>query len=209
LPNTQTKPGKDRTVEERVSYAVGHRVRIEVLAALNERSYSAADLAKIVHQPLSTVTHHVEELLKSGSIEVAKTQQVRNISQNFYRAVEIPFFNDEDMAAKTPEERQEIYGLILQASLAEALASFWAGKITADPRVVMAWNWFNVDEEGREEIAEELAESWLRVQQIEARSVARRAESGEEAQSIIVTTFGYERSRTSPQPPLTSGKSEP
>lgn len=205
MSKTQTKSGKDRSIEERVSYAVGHRVRIEVLAALNERSYSAADLARIVHQPLSTVTHHVEELLKSGSIEVARTQQIRNVSQNFYRAVEVPFFSDEQMTAKTPEERQEIYGLILQASMAEALASFWAGKITEDPRVMMAWNWLNVDEQGREEIANELAELWSRVEQIEARSVARRVQSGEEAQSIVVTTFGYPRSRTSPQSPLTSG----
>jgi DNA-binding transcriptional ArsR family regulator len=204
VPKTTTKPRKDRSVEETVSYAVGHRVRIEVLAAHNERSYSAGELARIVRQPLSTVTHHIEELLKAGSIEVARTKKIRNIDQNFYRAVEVPFFSDEEMVSKTPEERQVIYGLILQASLAEALASFWAGKITADPRVVMAWRWFNVDAQGRKDIADEQARSWERVQEIESESTARRLESGEEATSIIVTLFGYERSRTSPHPPLTS-----
>lgn len=201
LPNTTAKPSKDRTIEEAVSYAVAHRIRIEVLCVLNERSYSAQELARVVHQPLSTVTHHVEELLRSGSIEVAETRQVRNITQNFYRAVEIPFLSDEEMEAQSAETRQEIYGLILQASMAEALASFSAGKISADPRVVLAWRWFNVDAQGRRDIADEQAKSWERVTEIEAESTARRAVSEEEPTSIIVTSLGYERSRTSPIPP--------
>jgi DNA-binding transcriptional ArsR family regulator len=200
MPSTTTKPGKDRTIEEAVSYAVGHRIRIEVLCLLNEQSYSAQGLARIIRQPLSTVTHHIEELLKAGSIEVARTERVRNINQNFYRAVQIPFLDDEEMDAMSTEAKQEIYGLILQASIAEALASFSAGKISADPRVVLAWRWFNVDAQGRRDIADEQARSLGRIRDIEAESTSRRAASGEDAQSIIVTSFGYERSRTSPIP---------
>lgn len=203
MPRTQAKPAKDRSIEEAVSYAVGNRIRVEVLAALNERSYSAAELARIVHQPLSTVTHHIEELLKSRSIEIGKTEQVRNITQNFYRAVEIPFFTDEEMEAMTPESRQEVYGLILQSALAEALASFWQGKITDDPRSVVVWRWYNVDEEGRNAIADEQAQSWERMQEIEAKATARRVKSGEESRSILVTSLGYERGRNAPH--TTSG----
>lgn len=202
----RSKPKKARSIEEAVSYAVGHRVRIEVLAALNERSYSSVELARIVRQPLSTVTHHIEELLKAGSIEIAKTERVRNIEQNFYRSIELPYLSDEDMAAMPPAARQEVYGVILQASMAEALASLWAGKITDDPRAFAAWRWFNVDAQGREEIADELARGWRRLQEIEAGATARRAESGEEAQSIIVTSLGYPRSRTSPHPATAHGE---
>jgi predicted transcriptional regulator len=201
------KTGRGRSVEEAVSYALGHRVRIEVLAALNERAYSTQQLAGIVHEQLSTVAHHVKELLKSGSIEVAKTEQVRNISQYFYRAVELPFFSDEEMEAMAPTERQEVYGVVLQAVMAEALASFWAGKISADPRAMLAWRWFNVDSKGRADIADEQARSWERVQEIEAESSARRTVSGEDAQSIIVTQLGYERSRTPPNQTSGFGKS--
>jgi DNA-binding transcriptional ArsR family regulator len=201
LPKATTKPERERSIEEAVSYAVAHRVRIEALCVLNERTYSAQELARVIQQPLSTVTHHVEELLKSGSIEVAETKQIRNISQNFYRAVEIPFLSDKQMEALPRDARQEIYGLILQASISEVLASFSAGKLSSDPRVVLAWRWFNVDAQGRKDIADEQARSWERVTEIEAESAARRADSGEEATSVIVTSFGYERSRTSPSPP--------
>lgn len=199
MPRT-TESKKGRSVEEALSYALGHRIRIEVLAALNERSYSSVELARIVRQPLSTVSHHIEELLKSGSIEVARTERVRNIEQNFYRSAEHGYYSDEEMAALPAATRQEMYGVVLQAAMAEAMASFWAGKITDDPRAFAAWRWFNVDAQGREEIADELAGSWERLQKIEADATTRRAESGEEAQSIIVTSLGYPRSRTSPHP---------
>jgi DNA-binding transcriptional ArsR family regulator len=203
VPRTSTKSAKGKSIEEAVSYAVASRIRVEVLAALNERSYSAAELAKIVHQPLSTVTHHIEELLKSRSIEVGKTVQVRNITQNFYRAVDISFFTDEEMEAMTAEARQEVYGLILQSAMAEALTSFWMGKITDDPRSVVVWRWCNVDDEGRSAIADEQARSWKKMQDIEVESAARRAESGEESRSILITSLGYERGRNSPH--TTSG----
>lgn len=199
------KEGRSRGVEEAVSYAVGHRIRVEILAALNEGVASASELARIVHQPLSTVTHHIEELLKSGSIEVAKTERVRNISQNFYRAVELPFFTDEQMEAMPAAARQEIYGVILQAVMAEALAAFWAGKITADPRAWLSWRWFNVDAQGRQDIADEQARSWERLQEIEAESATRRAKSEEEPVSIIVSSLGHERCRTASSPPLSFG----
>jgi DNA-binding transcriptional ArsR family regulator len=201
LKQMAAKPERSRTVEEALSYAVAHRIRIEILCLLNEQSHSAQELARIVHQPLSTVTHHIEELFNSGSIEIARTKQVRNIKQNFYRAVVLPFLSDEEMQALTPEARQEIYGLILQASMAEAMASFSAGKITNDPRVMLAWRWFNVDEQGRADIANEQARSWERIKEIEAESTNRRAGTNEPVQSIIVTSLGYERNRASSKPP--------
>ncbi|HEX8753049.1 MAG TPA: winged helix-turn-helix domain-containing protein [Solirubrobacterales bacterium] len=200
MPRT-AKATKERSIEEAISYALGHRIRIEILAALNERSYSSIELARIVRQPLSTVSHHIEELLKSDSIEIARTERVRNIEQNFYRAMESTYFSDEEMAALPYRARQELNAVVLRAAMAEAMASFWAGKISNDYRAFMAWKWFNVDAQGREDIADEMARSWARLQEIEAESTARRASSGEEAQSIVVTSLGFPRSRTSPNPP--------
>jgi DNA-binding transcriptional ArsR family regulator len=208
----QTKAKEDeggRSVEEALSYALGHRIRIEVLAILHEGTRTPDELAKMMSQPLGRVTHHIRELLESGSIELAKTEQARNATRHFYRAIEVPFYSDEEIAAMPPEARQATAGLILQAIMAESLASFWAGKMIHDPRVWLSWRWFNVDDQGRDEIAEEQAESWARVQAIEARAAARRAQSAEQATSIIVASLGFERSRgTSPTPPATFGKTD-
>jgi DNA-binding transcriptional ArsR family regulator len=192
---------KQRTIEEARIYAVAHQIRIEILAALHEGCRSPSQLARMLGKRLSTITHHVNELLEDSSIELAKVEQVRNTNEHFYRAVRLPFYSDEEMWAMSPEERQVTYGLILQSAMAEALAAYWAGQMSIDPRVWMSWCWFNVDSRGREDIADELARSWARMQEIETEAVERRTESGEEAMSVIVALMGFMRSRTVLTPP--------
>lgn len=210
---------RGKSIEEVVSYAVGHRIRIEVLAMLHEGVYCPNELAETLGEPLGRVTHHVNELLDAGSIELARTEQVRNTTRHFYRAVELPepasqtsplprteaisprFYSDEEVAAMPPQQRQMNAGLILQASMAEALAALWAGKMSEDRRVFLAWRWFNVDARGREEIADEQARSWARIQEIEAEATARLAAAGEEPVSVVAAAQGFKRSRTSSSPP--------
>lgn len=190
-----TKPRRSRSVEEAASYAVGHRIRIELLGLLNEDTYSPSELAKLVGRPITTIGHHVKELLEAGCIELVKIEKVRNADQHFYRAIKLPFITDEEAEALPPEVKQEYAAVILQAIMAEGLGALWAGKMSNDPNVRMMWRWFNLDEQGRQELADEQRESWERIVEIEARAANRCAESGEETTSMIVTSMGFERSR--------------
>jgi len=192
---------RKRSVEDAVSYAVAHGIRVDILCYLNEACRSPSELAKVMGLRLSTVEHHIKELLASCSIELARVVKVRNTNEHFYRAVEIPFFTDEEMWAKPFEARQEIYGLILQSSTAEAMAAFRSGKVSNDPHVCMAWRWFNLDAQGRKDMAEENARSWERRKEIEAESAERRSVSGEKPVSIIVSLLAHERCRSLGKPP--------
>jgi DNA-binding transcriptional ArsR family regulator len=191
----------ERNVEAAVGYSVGHRIRIEIVAALHEGPKSAAELTKILQQPHSNLANHIKELLNDGWIGIAKTENVRNFEQHYYRVIKLTEFSDEDVAAMTLEERHALYALIIQASTAEAMASLWSGRISHDPRVVMMWNRINLDLEGREALAEEQVRSWERIVQIEVEAANRRAKSGELGKSYIIASFGYERQRiTAPEP---------
>ncbi len=192
---TTTRPEQKRSVEEAVSYGVGHRIRIEILCILNEGTHSASELSRLIHQPLTTIGHHIKELVESHCIELARIEKVRNTDQHFYRAIELPFITDEEAEALPLAVKQEYAALILQTITAEGLGSLWAGKMNNDPAVRMMWRWFNLDAQGRQELADEQRESWERIVEIEARSTNRRAESGEEAVTLIASTMGFERSR--------------
>jgi len=192
----------DRGIPESVSFALAHRVRIEILAALHEGPATAKELAGIVCQPLSTVDYHIKELLKDGSIGVARTEKVGNLVLHFYCMVKLPFYSDEDVAKMTEGERQALAGLIVQASSAEIMASLWAGKLHSDPRVMLAWNRINLDEQGRADLADEQARSWAQLHEIEAKAANRLASNGEQGVTHVITSFGYERSRTSAPEPL-------
>jgi DNA-binding transcriptional ArsR family regulator len=192
---------RGKSIEEVVAYALGHRIRVYVLTILNEGTYTPDDIARIIGEPLPNVSHHIRELLEAGSIELAKTEKVRNTNQHYYRAVEMPFYSDEEMAAMTPAQRQVTYGLILQCMTAEAMAALWGGRMHSDPRVWMAWRWFNVDEQGRKDLADEQQRSWERYQEIEAESANRRVQTGEADASIIMAQMGFQRERTAPRVP--------
>jgi len=191
-----------KSVEERVAYAVSHRTRVYVLTILNEGVYSADEIAQIIGERTPNVAHHIKELLDAGSIELAKTEQVRNTLQHYYRAVEMPYYTGEEWEALTPEERQATIGLTIQCLTAEMMSAFWAGKMESDPRTWLAWRWLNLDEQGRRDLEEEQEHSWKRAQEIEAESTNRRAETGEQSQSIIVASAGFQRERSSPTPPV-------
>jgi DNA-binding transcriptional ArsR family regulator len=199
---------RGKSIEEILGYALGHRIRVQVLTILNEGTYTPDQIAQIIGEPLNKVSHHIRELLDAGSIEIAKVQKVRNADQHYYRAVEMPFFSDEEAKAMTPHQRKVTAGLTLQCMVAEAMSAFWAGKLHEDPRVWLAWRWFNVDEQGRQDIADAQQQSWDRMREIEAESTNRRVESGEDAASIIVADMGFERERSAPKPPTTGASAE-
>ncbi len=187
-----------RGVAEAIGYAVKHQRRVELLCLLNEGERNRYELAELIGVKPHKIKHHLKELLDEGSIELAYSKRVGNMMQHYYRAIEIPFYTDEEIEALRPEERQAFAGVILQAAVAEALASLRAGKMTADRRAWLSWRWFHVDSQGREDIADEQARHWERLLEIEGESANRCTKSGEATKSIIVTSLGHVRCRRAP-----------
>jgi DNA-binding transcriptional ArsR family regulator len=146
-------------------------------------------------------------LVKSGSIEIAGRKKIGNIRQIFYRVAKLAYYSDQEWRDLTPQERQVTSALILQASLAEALASLWAGEFAGDLRAMVAWNRIVLDEKGRIDLADEQARSWGRIEDIHCEATNRRAKSGEPDVTYVITSLGYERGRNAaPDPqPLEAG----
>ncbi len=192
---------RGKSIEEVVSYAIGHRIRVQTLVILSEGVFTPDEVARVIGEPTSKVSHHIKELVDAGSIELAKTERVRNTLQHYYRAVEMPYYSDEEFAAMTRQQKQVTLGLALQQIMAETMAAFWAGNMVVDPRVWVTQRWFNVDTQGRSEIADEQARSWERIMEIEASSINRCSESGDDAESVIVAQLGFLRERTGPTIP--------
>lgn len=189
-----------RSIEEAVAYAVGHRIRIDALAILNEGTASPNEIAKIIGEGVSKVGHHVKELFDSGCIEFVGTEQRRGATEHFYRAIARPFISDEEARELPAETKREFAALILQAIMAEGLAALRAGKMDADEDIWMSWRSVNLDERGRREVADEQAASYARIEEIEARCASRLIESSEAGTSTVVATMGFERSRAGRPP---------
>lgn len=190
------------SLENAVSYSLGHRVRIEIRAALHEGPATASRLADILQEPINIIDYHLKEMLEDGSIDIAKTEKVGNLDQHYYSVINLPFFSDKEYAVMSRVDRQTLCGIAVQAAIAEAMASLWAGKMAAEPRTFLGWDRIVLDKQAREDLADDEAASWQRKQEIEVRSANRRANSGEPGTTYIITSFSYERSRNSAPDPL-------
>jgi hypothetical protein len=84
--------------------------------------------------------------------------------------------------------------------VAEEIAGLYHGKLR-DPRSCLYWDWFHVDEEGREEL-EALTIQYLEgARKIEAKSANRRALSTEDSTSMLLKLSVFERARKGPTKP--------
>jgi DNA-binding transcriptional ArsR family regulator len=192
-----------KSVEERIAYALGHRTRLVILTLLAEGTYTITQIAQLIDEPRDNVKHHIKEMLDGGLIELAKEEEVGKGAREFYyRAIRMSHYTAEDVEVMTAEELQEIVGLTIQHVIAEVLASFWSGKMVQDPRRLwLGWRWFNLDAQGRDDLARDQERWWHRAQEIEAESASRSLSSGEETESVIVSIMGFPRERTAPDPP--------
>jgi hypothetical protein len=81
------------------------------------------------------------------------------------------------------------------------LSSFAGEKMTYDPEVVVAWDWLNLDKQGRRKVTEEQEAFWDRLIEIEGESNDRVKISGEETVSHVVGELGFERAANAPRRP--------
>jgi biotin operon repressor len=178
---------------------------VDILTVLHEGPASQKQLAEELHEPLSNITHHVNELKEAGAIEVAFTRSVGNVEQHFYRATTTSEYGPEDLGRMTPEEHQSFSRIIVQSITAELLASLSAGMLSSDPFVGIAWDRLWLDEQGYRDLSENTQRFLDRSYEIAAEASGRVAKSGEEAKPYIAATLAFARSRKGPNTAATVG----
>lgn len=189
---TARKPNQPKGIVEVVQFALGHRIRVHILIALNDGAHTAVQLAAMLDEPLNNVSNHLRKMLDDGSIEIAKEERKGNVVQYWYRAVQIAYYSQVEAEEMTQLQRQVTAGAIVQSGSAEVIAALYAGNL-ADPRTVLSWDWYSVDEQGREELEAENVRYLDRLRAIEVDATNRRAKSGEAATSILVSLSAFER----------------
>lgn len=182
-------------MDEAVAYAVGNGTRIDALAILAEGKHSPSQIAEILGVDTSLVGNHIRELYECGCIESAGTAKVRNATQHFYKALDIPYISDETYGAMPLEARREVIGVLVQTVVAEVMASFRAGKMEADDDVWLLWDCVSLDAKGKRELADEFQGSYERILEIKKENADRLVKAGEKGMTTLVSLMGFERSR--------------
>ena len=154
--------------------ALGHPLRVRILAILEERTASAVEISRMLSADIGVVAYHVRKLHQLGLIELERETRVRGAIQRHYRAYERPRVSEEAWGAAPPIAKQAAVDAALQQVYDYGRASNAAGGFDrADAHLTRTA--LRLDRQGWERVAESLLDVLRVVAEVEADTRGREA----------------------------------
>jgi predicted ArsR family transcriptional regulator len=161
--------------------AMAHPIRLALMTSLLLRKATATELATELEEPLSTLRHHLDLLVKLGCVEVsvAKGPGGRGRAfEHFYKAVERAYFDDAAWSALTPGEQLRVTMSIMMLASRDVNTAILRGTFfhRSDTNHLSRSPMY-VDEEGWSEVTSILERTVNELMDVETK-VADRADGG-------------------------------
>ena len=154
--------------------ALGHPLRVRILAILEERTASAVEISRMLSADIGVVAYHVRKLHQLGLIELERETRVRGAIQRHYRAYERPRVSEEAWGAAPPIAKQAAVDAALQQVYDYGRASNAAGGFDrADAHLTRTA--LRLDRQGWERVAESLLDVLRVVAEVEEDTRGREA----------------------------------
>ena len=190
--------------------ALGHPLRVRILALLQERTASPRELAEWLDATLGTVSYHVRTLHDFGLIELVSTSQVRGAIAHHYRAKVRPRVTDEAWAAAAPVVKQAAVGATLQTVDDYARAAAAAGGFDRAEAHLSRTN-LRLDAKGWQQVAkacEKLLADLGKVEEAASRRLAKdpSAAVASDAAMVLMLFEAVKLSRPDPDAPAGRAK---
>lgn len=152
--------------------ALGHPLRVRILAILEERTASPVQLSHMLDVSIGVVSYHVRTLHKFGLLKLERTRPVRGAVEHYYRAKERPRVSAEAWATASPIAKQALLGATLQ-QIAEYVQQSGAAGGFDHPDAHATRTALRLDERGWQELAAACAKLLEQVARIEASAKKR------------------------------------
>lgn len=178
-----TKTQRRKATENRIK-AMSHPLRASILRMLSERTASPAEMARELGEELSNVSYHTKQLVEFECAELVSTRPVRGALEHFYRATERHLIDTEEWEELDPVVAEDLVCEFMQKILDDFVASRRAEIIGSDRNFHLTRTLMVLDEQGMQEALEAHERARLEIAEIQARSAARIAESGEKGTSV-------------------------
>ena len=168
---------KKKTKGVTLGALVAHPLRSECLSLLAERTASPAEIAVELKENLGNVSYHVRKLWRAGAIEIVEEKPVRGAMEHFYRAVQRPFFSDEEIAESSEEDRRAFAQHIFSLVTANATTALESGTFVSRPDYHISRAPMRVDEEGWAELRDLHEETLERIMKVQEAAADRLGET--------------------------------
>lgn len=172
--------------------ALSHPLRYRLMVILGDREACPKELAEMLGEGFHKTWEHVRLLEGWGLIELVGTDQRRGGTQHFYKAKTLQVLDASEWEQLPRFAREAASTTIIKTVIREITASIEAGIFDEHPHRALLRKAVLVDEQGFREIDESALQHLAKVTEIEAKSAARRIESGEPARRVMSLTMAFE-----------------
>ncbi|HYV16309.1 MAG TPA: helix-turn-helix domain-containing protein [Conexibacter sp.] len=173
------KPYSDIT-DPRLIKALAHPLRVRVLSILETRDMASPnELADELSVSLGVMSYHVRRLHALGFLELVKRTPRRGAIEHHYRAKARPRVTDEGWAETPAIVKRAMVGATLQQTSSYVNAAAAQGGFDrSDAR--LSRRGVTLDQKGWTQLGREMSKWMKKLEEIEAESLERVRESGEE-----------------------------
>lgn len=160
--------------------AMSHPLRAECFRLLIERGeMSPSEVSRELGRNLSDVSYHMKRLMDLDCAEVVRERPVRGAVEHFYVATDRSMIDTVEWEDLDPLVAGDLVCEFMQMIINDFISSRKAGIVGDDKDFHVTRTPMTLDAEGLAEGMEAYERLRLEMSEIEARSVQRRAESGE------------------------------
>lgn len=191
-PREDETPRGEDGIDVRLVRAISHPLRVQILQVLNERDASPNEMVSLLGSPLGNIAYHTRVLEKCGCVEVVRTEQRRGAIEHYFRAVPRSYVGHQDWRKVPRSVRSTITATSVESFFQRLTAAYESGTLDDRDDTTLSWMSVAVDDQGRREVTEILAEAAARLQGVHQRSVERSTGSGDEPTSLIVGLAAFE-----------------
>jgi DNA-binding transcriptional ArsR family regulator len=181
-------------IDPRLTKALEHPIRVEILAALREGPTSATRIQRrLDNVSLNLVSHHMKVLKELGCVELVETVNKRGAREHIYRAMGSFVVSDEEWANLTPKMRQPLMASVLRFISSDLARSLSTGRFDELLGTHLSRTPLSLDQEGWTEIGDVLARALDEVIEIGSSSSKRIEESDEAPILATVAILQFQR----------------
>jgi len=173
-----SKVERRKATENRIK-AMGHPLRAAILRILADRTASPVEMARELDEDLSNVSYHAKQLVEFECAELVSTRPVRGALEHFYRATDRHLIDTEEWEELDPVMAENIVCEVQQKMLDDFVTSVRSQLIGNDKDFHQTRTPLVLDAEGLQEALDAHERARIELTEIEVRSAARLAESGE------------------------------
>jgi DNA-binding transcriptional ArsR family regulator len=176
---SKTKVKATDTVRfQRMIKAVGHPLRMRILALLNQKVASPNELATELGEPLGSVAYHVRILLDLETIELVRETPRRGAIEHHYRALVRPWFRPGDWGQLPVSARNAVAGGVLEQVWADVSTSLESDVFEIRTDRHLSRTPLVLDEQGWTEAMTLLDDTLERLVELQAEAAGRMAADG-------------------------------